>query len=380
MPEAMKKIREELGSDAVILSSKVVQIPGFLGFFKRKGVEVIAAIDPSPPVPKQPVIQEKSRKLPENTQKKNVSTYVLDTNNIIKEEYQNPDMFKELKELKALVKDLSSDVATNFEKYPEPLNQLNEILLQQEFNETIRQEIMVDLLDKWYSNNRETSIKDVQDWLREDLEAEMENYQFGGMSFKKKYISVVGPTGVGKTTTLAKIAADCMLKQNKKVAFITTDTYRIAAIEQLKTYAKILGVPIEICYNIEDFRKAKEKLADYDVLLIDTAGRNFRNEKYVKDLKEMIDFDEEMETFLVLSLTSKLSDMMEIYKQFSLVKIDKFIFTKVDETSNYGAMVNLILQYQKGVAYITNGQNVPDDIVLASPKSIVNLVLGVDGK
>ena len=106
------------------------------------------------------------------------------------------------------------------------------------------------------------------------------------MGFNKKYINIVGPTGVGKTTTLAKVAAETMLNQRKKVAFITTDTYRIAAIDQLKTYAKILNIPIEVAYNLEDFKRAADRFSHYDIVFIDTAGRNFRNEQYVKDLEK----------------------------------------------------------------------------------------------
>ncbi|WML50512.1 hypothetical protein RCG23_04140 [Neobacillus sp. PS3-34] len=185
-------------------------------------------------------------------------------------------------------------------------------------------------------------------------------------------------TGVGKTTTLAKIAADCVIKYKKKVAFITTDTYRIGAIEQLKTYAKILNVPLEVCYNIDDFKEASQKFEDYDIVLIDTAGRNFRNKQYVEDLQKIIDFNKDMETFLVLSLTAKQKDMEQIYRQFSIVNINKLIFTKADETSVYGPMINMIKDHQIGVSYVTNGQNVPDDMTSANPEVLINLLLGVE--
>jgi flagellar biosynthesis protein FlhF len=212
--------------------------------------------------------------------------------------------------------------------------------------------------------------------LEAELEKEIDGIPFGGISFSKKYINVAGPTGVGKTTTLAKMAAECVIKHKKKVAFITTDTYRIAAIDQLKTYAKILNVPLEVCYTIEDFKQAAEKLKDNDLILIDTAGRNFRNKQYVEDLQNVIDFEKDMETFLVLSLTAKQRDMEDIYSQFSIIDIDKLIFTKADETSTYGAMYNIIHKYRKGAAYITNGQDVPDDILAADPDVIVKQLLG----
>ena len=193
--------------------------------------------------------------------------------------------------------------------------------------------------------------------------------------FQKKYVNVVGPTGVGKTTTIAKLAAEMVLKHFKKVAFITTDTYRIAAIEQLKTYSSILNVPIEVAYNTEDFLKAIEKFAHYDTVFIDTAGRNFRNKEYVEDLQRFISFDDEMETYLVLSVTSKQRDMEEILRQFSLIPISCFIFTKIDETASFGAVYNMMSMFQMDTAYITNGQNVPDDIVKMTPDKIIETLL-----
>ncbi|MEM5595594.1 hypothetical protein AAHB53_03285 [Niallia circulans] len=190
-------------------------------------------------------------------------------------------------------------------------------------------------------------------------------------------MNVIGPTGVGKTTTLAKIAANIILRQQKSVGFITTDTYRIGAIEQLKTYANILDVPLEVCYSLEDFEHATKKLEECDVILIDTAGRNFRNKKYVEDLMQVVDYKREMETLLVLSMTAKQDDLEEIYQQFSAIKIDAFVFTKLDETSSYGAMINLIVACKKGAAYITTGQNVPDDIVPATPEELVNKLFEV---
>lgn len=372
MPEAMEKIRLELGSDAVILNSKVVEKGGIFGFFTKKNIEVIAAVDSSkqdyPPHQNRsqdPIVKEKIFKAD------------LKANLPINKE-DNNQLLKEIEEIKLFMKKLSHDVHTGYEHYPEPLREIYRLLVEQEFTEMLRKEIVAELLEKWIINGANAPFKEVLNWLKNDLNEKLSLYDFGGISYKKKYMNIVGPTGVGKTTTLAKIAASCVLKDRKKVGFITTDTYRIAAIDQLKTYAKILGIPFEVCYNINDFRAAKEKFAHLDIVFIDTAGRNFRNEQYVRDLKEIIDFDEEIETYLVLSLTSKYSDMEAIFKQFSLVEINKLIFTKMDETVNYGSMINMILTYKIGIAYLTNGQNVPDDMIKATPQEVVNTVLGVE--
>jgi flagellar biosynthesis protein FlhF len=379
MPEAMKKIRAELGKDAVILNSKVVHTGGLFGFFTKKNIEVIAAIDPSP-FTNEPIHKEKQRPLESNVKESSIGAGNTSTLQKVEKTSHLTDtaLKKELDELKLLIKDLSGHQSAPTPIYPDSLQKIEKNLIDQEINHTIIAELMTKLLELWYKNDAKSSQKELDNWLKEALLHHVEQFEHGGITFKKQYINVVGPTGVGKTTTLAKIAADCVLKHKKKVAFITTDTYRIAAIEQLKTYAKILNVPIEVCYNMEDFITAKGKFASFDLVFIDTAGRNFRNQQYVNELKEVINFTEEMETFLVLSLTAKIKDMNEIYKQFSIINIDRFIFTKVDETSQCGAILNLMSTYKKGVAYITTGQNVPDDIMEATPTVIVNTILGVD--
>lgn len=361
MPEAMKLIRAELGNDAVILNSKVVYTGGFLGFFRKKKIEVIAAMDQVAKM--EPVVKEKPKKIPVSSPK-----------NVLEKDIKpSEEVLKELSELKQMLGSISSSGQERI-SYPAPIQTVNTHLIKQGIEATIREDLLVALLERWYSRGSQASQNEVLEWCKELMKARLSDLPFGELSFSKKYVDVVGPTGVGKTTTLAKIAADCMLKFNKKVALITTDTYRIAAIEQLKTYAKILSIPLEVCYNLEDFEKACEAYKDYDVVLIDTAGRNFRNQYYVEELKQIIDYGNEMETFLVLSLTSKQSDMEEIYQQFSSIDIKQFIFTKIDETATYGSMYNLIDKYRIGAAYLTNGQNVPDDRVSASTEIITNLI------
>ncbi len=174
----------------------------------------------------------------------------------------------------------------------------------------------------------------------------------GGLTYEKKYINVLGPTGVGKTTTIAKMAARSVLEKKKKIGFITTDTYRIAAIEQLKTYAGLLQAPVEIVYNAEDYENAIKKLDYLDIIFIDTAGRNYKEAKYVNDLQRLINFSEQAESFLVVSLTAKERDIESIIEQFNKIPIEKFIFTKLDETNSIGTMFNLMIKYNKGTCLL----------------------------
>lgn len=253
------------------------------------------------------------------------------------------------------------------QEYPEPFQKVNDFLEEQEVEKVLRLQLMKTLLKKWYESEKKTlRTSEAFALLTEHIASLIRDIPLGGIDFQKKYVNIIGPTGVGKTTTIAKIAAHCVLKKHKKVALITTDTYRIAAVEQLKTYAKILNIPLEVAYSIDDFLKAKEQFSNYDLVLVDSAGRNFLNNLYVKELKKVIDFNDDVETYLVLALTSKYRDMEAIFQKFSFIPIDKLIFTKKDETSYYGNLLNMIIRNKVGIAYVTTGQNVPDDIIEVS--------------
>ncbi|MGE7760645.1 flagellar biosynthesis protein FlhF [Peribacillus sp. NPDC097895] len=368
MNEAMKRIRVELGSDAVILSSKPVYTSGFLGLFKKRNIEVIAAIDPvSQPI--QTVSKQKTKRLPLKPELESAPDFN-------ENKRASTDLLQEIEGLKEMIKNIQ--INSSGREYPEKLQKIHDYLTGQEVDISLRSQIMEELLEKWFILKQKATDEEVQIWLEEAMFGILDKVENGKPGLQKKYINIVGPTGVGKTTTLAKVAAETMLKHDKKVAFITTDTYRIAAIDQLKTYAKILNVPIEVAYNLEDFKKAAERFSHYDYVFIDTAGRNFRNPQYVKDLNEIIDFTDEMETYLVLSLTSKQKDMDDIYRQFSAIPIKQVIFTKADETSTFGAIFNFIHAHKLGAAYITNGQNVPDDIEIATSSQLLKMAFGAE--
>jgi flagellar biosynthesis protein FlhF len=195
------------------------------------------------------------------------------------------------------------------------------------------------------------------------------------ISAQTKVAHFVGPTGVGKTTTIAKLAAEQVLKHRRKVGFITSDTYRISAVEQLRTYANILNVPIEVVFSPPDLLKAFEALEACDLIFMDTAGRNFRNEMYVSELNTLLRSHGDSETYLVLSMTTKYKDMKAITGNFTKFKLDKVLFTKLDETDSYGAVVNLVSDFGLQLSYAANGQNVPDDIAEIDERAIIDLIL-----
>ncbi|MGM0750447.1 MAG: flagellar biosynthesis protein FlhF [Bacillota bacterium] len=364
MNEAMKKVRAELGDDAVILNSKVAYSGGFMGLFKKKSIEVIAAIDP----------EIESEKMEMNRMKESNAQFVPPAPSEQKYDADR-SVESELKELKHMISTIQSK--NQFQKYPEDVQEILFYLKEHDVSDTTLFQLgdyLEERIKRGFipgDNRNEWAKQEVQHFLN----AFLKEITSGGMSYKKKYINVIGPTGVGKTTTLAKMAAEAVIEKRMKIAFITTDTYRIAAIQQLKTYAGLLNVPVEVVYKMEDFRKAIDKFRDYDHVFIDTAGRNFRENKYVEDLRGIIDFKHHMETFLVLSLTSKERDMKEIISQFSSIDIDRFIFTKLDETSSYGSMINMMSEVKIGAAYVTIGQDVPEDITEMNIEELGHLLM-----
>lgn len=196
-----------------------------------------------------------------------------------------------------------------------------------------------------------------------------------GISRDTRIVHFVGPTGVGKTTTIAKLGAEQALSRRRSVGFITADTYRIAAVDQLRTYADILNVPLEVVFSPSELSRAYKKLEDRDLLLMDTAGRNYRNELYVSEVNSLLSPGEEAEKILVLSLTHKFQDMRQVSAQFVKYGVSRLLVTKMDETDSYGAILNLVKEFGFSIPYITFGQTVPDDIRSFDPDWLAGKLL-----
>lgn len=194
-----------------------------------------------------------------------------------------------------------------------------------------------------------------------------------------KVIFFLGPTGVGKTTTIAKIASKFSVEEQRKVALLTADTYRIAAAEQLRTYAGILEVPFRVIYTADEIRQAISDFKSCDYILVDTAGHSYQNEAQKENMKsfvESVDGMVEKEVFLVLSATTKYKDLLKIADAYQAIVEYKLIFTKLDETSSLGNLLNIRLHTGAEISYVTCGQNVPDDIEYFNPQKTVKQLLG----
>lgn len=463
LPQAMTQIKKELGKDAVIIQTRKIKVGGFLGLFRKKKIEVIAAADSTSNTFN---IQEKKELSKDKSEMKsnysnfgdrsksniNNNTYSntstnkdsnmnnsgisniysnrvsglsssmsnnsdnymsnsidnnmnnsrvnniysnrvnslssmsnnsdnylsnSNSNNSVIPENNSVDSIKsEVGELKNLVLKMianpNSDISDN--NYSEKIKTIYECLLKQGVNEKISASIIEQVINS--VGNQKDNVDFYEIAKKEIIEMFNKNRFKSEIESDTKIVNFVGPTGVGKTTTIAKLAADKVLRKNKDVAFITSDTFRIGAVDQLKTYADIFNSPIEVVISQQDTQRAVQKFRDYDLIFMDTAGRNYKNDMYTSELSNLLTKEIKSETYLVLSLTSKYEDLVLILDQFKKIGIDKILFTKMDETYTYGSILNILFTYPYKVSYITYGQNVPDDIESFNIDKIVNAIFG----
>jgi flagellar biosynthesis protein FlhF len=192
---------------------------------------------------------------------------------------------------------------------------------------------------------------------------------------RRRLVALVGPTGVGKTTTIAKLAANFHLRERRRVGLITVDTYRIAAVEQLRTYADIINLPMEVVSTPRDMRHAVQRLADLDLILMDTAGRSPRDEVQIQELKTMLAEAGADEVHLVLSSVSSVASLTQTARHFADVGVTALVLTKLDEATGLGAIVPLLRSCGLPLSYVTHGQNVPDDMEAAHPRRLTRSIV-----
>lgn len=450
MPDAMLSIRSELGSDAVILSTKEIKIGGFLGLFKKKKIEVVAAVEkdqkkkaadkPSQPamnIPRSAVPQayqkassasvssapkvtlekpddnrsfaeiaaalseainvEQSASRPSETEQvtspnqdnlrtadsKPVDTVSvsalyeslgLEQTSSVASALDN-DVLREIRDMKQWMERIARQ-SSGSRDLPEKLQQLKDLLVEQEMDAVLVEEWIGSISERWIEEGRTWGPDKFTESLKQQIQGFLTGRIGEGIARDTQIVYIAGPTGVGKTTTIAKLAAEQLFKHGRKVGFITSDTYRISAVEQLRTYAAILNVPLEVVQSPGDLQRALFRLESCDLVLMDTAGRNYRNDLLVAELQSLLAKELRSETYLVLSLTSKSRDMKIIAEHFGRYKLDKVIFTKLDETGSYGPLFNVLNDFPLTLSYMTNGQNVPEDLLMATKDQLCEMLLG----
>ncbi|MCJ1909751.1 flagellar biosynthesis protein FlhF [Planococcus ruber] len=373
--EAIPMIKKDLGTDALILNTKKVKTGGFLGFFKTEKLEVIAAVETKAPEKTKAKVEAKPKqKQPAKTAKSQQATVIpfqqreaVEKNDVMAEE-----LMSEIKGIKQFMLQVMEE-----DRLPVALKGLNKQLMEQGISKEIQSELYAKLITE-LEQDPKMSEREIRSFARKEIIELIASHQPAPVDKNPEIICFIGPTGVGKTTTIAKIAADFMLREDKKVGLITSDTYRIAAVEQLKTYAGILNIPIEVVESASELTHAMEVLSDCDIVLMDTAGRNYQQKQYIEELEALLSDKNKVQINLVLSLTSKYEDMKKIVDNFQTIVMDELLLTKMDETSSSGAILNLIHHYSIPIRYIANGQSVPDDIFTVTPELIADFVLGED--
>lgn len=419
--EAIEKAKKEMGPDVVIMSVKTVKPKGVFRALKGILYEVTAALEENeadkvhPPVQTEAALSMQQMKKPEsinlaadeNIRIPAVAANSLDerAGRVLKQLRQQEDttdhvqmqqqtsssaIEERLDSLQSLLEDRISAEKKNQEDGIGAANDhaqegfsfvkmLYQTLLDNEVDEKYANQIL-DELEK--ISNKGSNIDYILSHIYQKLVLKFgqpKPIEFQGS--KPTVAFFIGPTGVGKTTTIAKVASRYKVDEGKKVAFLTADTYRIAATEQLRTYANILDMPLTIVYSSEEIQDAVRNLSEYDLILVDTAGFSHKNAAQCEDVKKLIgglSAGNKTEVYLVLSAATKyrdLQDMCNIYRTFADYRL---IFTKLDETSCYGNLLNIHLYSGADLSYATYGQNVPDDIEVFDTQKIVKKLLGGD--
>ncbi|MCE1227610.1 MAG: flagellar biosynthesis protein FlhF [Geobacteraceae bacterium] len=425
MAEALRLVKAELGPDAMILSTKKEKQGGILGFFSKQVVKVTAAIDPHRPAPPPPPpLRERPER--ERTTKEEFENSML------------APLARELRDLREKVEIMTkrdeelrqrqseqvaapvdqqgkaTDGGINLNNIPrQDLEEIKKLLLNtlvrsQEggvksvqwpdapmqagagiempaekpplVRELERQGVEPDLQGKIIETVNTLPLGQGEETLKGRLgEAFGRLIRFAGNLRMKKnaprIIALVGPTGVGKTTTTAKLAAMYALNRGNKVALITMDIFRVGAVEQLKTYTKIMGIPLEVASTPKELERAVERHSDCDLILIDTAGRSHKDSDKLEEMKGFLETTIQSDIYLCLSATTKDRELEVILNRFSIFPISKVVFTKLDECESVGCIVNLLLKANLQIAYFTTGQRVPEDIEVATSEKLAELIL-----
>ncbi len=393
--DAVESAKKELGSGIVIMNVKEVKPKGLAALFRSKQVEVTVALEEEGDIPK-PVRREAAA--PEAAKRGSIQAAGGGTASTAAENLQNQNIEKRLDSLQTLLesrfqqdeaeKQEQSESAQPAEKQEE--EQSEEELERGKFVRLLYNTMLENEVDEKYSNQ---FIEDLARNKKPNMPVDyiLANvYQKMILKFGKaegitaagkgpKLVLFMGPTGVGKTTTIAKLASVFTMAEKKKVALLTADTYRIAAAEQLRTYANILEVPFRVIYMEEDVKQAVQDFYNYDFIFVDTAGHSHKNEEQMGNMQKLLGAVKEAgeyQTFLVLSATTKYRDLIRIAASYREITEYQLIFTKLDETLTLGNLLNLKLYVDIPIAYVTCGQNVPDDIEKFNPQKTVKQLLG----
>ena len=406
--EAVEAAKKELGSGVVIMNVKIVKRKGVMALFQPKMTEVTVALEEENDAKRPPrregitasagnpaaarTLLQGGRPIAggESAQREgslledraSIEKKLDNLQNLLVSRFQQSEM-----ERKEILED--NDGEAEGPEDDEEAEEKEEVTEQQRFMKLLYNTMLESEVDEKYANQIVDEI-DVSgqanlpfDYILGDVYQKM-ILKFGRAEGiiqaegHPKIVVFMGPTGVGKTTTIAKIASDYVVEEKKRVALLTADTYRIAAVDQLRTYANILEVPFRVIYSEDEAREAIQEFAEYDYIFVDTAGHSHQNEEQLTHMKNLVQVVQEMgdiQVFLVLSATTKYRDLLKIVSRYNQIAEYQLIFTKLDETDVLGNLLNIKLYTETPIAFVTYGQNVPNDIEQFNPQKTVKQIL-----
>ncbi len=409
MQEALNIVKREMGEEAFILSTRTKQKKGALGMVEEAMIEVTAAMDENAPVPApprngspqtyslrqplasrgaEPQSRQEARPVqapPPPMDLQPLRRELLEIKGAVEalkeQESRNTAILHELDQMKALLNRIQKQGMPSAQLHlPASLLELYGGLVANDVDPMIAlrlceytQRALLDQGGEEAVDSEKARLfmrRVIADFIPVASPIQLD-------PGKTRVAALVGPTGVGKTTTIAKLAAYAKLELKQRVALVTLDTFRVAAVDQLQQYAEILKVPIHVALTIEDLRSALRFYQDRTLVLIDTPGHSPKDTEVLGQLRHLLDELPEVETHLVLSATTKPRDMADIAQRFEPLKPGRLIFTKLDETSTYGPILSTLVRVKKPLSYLGTGQEVPQDLELATSRRVADLILPV---
>ncbi|MFO7171541.1 MAG: flagellar biosynthesis protein FlhF [Bacillota bacterium] len=393
LADAVAQVRAELGPDAIILQTQKVKVGGIFGLFAQRMVEVTAAWDPG--LRPRPAAPPAAETRPGTGRAPGASPESPGAGPAARGDGGQPAApgetgtrawrlaapDGELADLVARMERMDGLLTQVLERLEAPprsglLPEVQPVytgLVQSGVEPDLATSICRRVQSRW-RRSPETPVLDLAEEVLTQCLGVPETIRVA--PGERRVVALMGPTGVGKTTTLAKLAAFWALRRGVKVALLTADTYRIAAVEQLRTYCEIMGLPLEVVERPEEVPRALDRHRDADLILVDTAGRSHRNREQMEELAAYLDALRPDERYLVLSLTASTRDARAVVDSYRPIGFHKLLFTKLDEATAPGVLLNTLVHAGRPLSYITTGQNVPDDIEVASPERLSRILLG----
>lgn len=414
--DAIIKAKEELGSTAVVLNVKTLKQRGIFRLFKKDMVEVTAALEENDFIngikDKKPTFDKTV-----NTRIQNETSNPAKSINLVADEEisvtnETAVIEQKLDSLHSLIRTqlkdnektgrFTSEKKAAFSDYTlaedKKMEEETQKIIQErenanfKFLQLIYKKMIDNEVDEKYADQiigdienslkKESTIDSILAGVYQKIILKIGQAKTIHIGEKPNVVFFIGPTGVGKTTTIAKVASKFKLEKQAKVAFITSDTYRIAAVEQLNTYASIIDCPVSVVYSADELDECLEEYKEYDLILVDTAGRSHKSDEQMIELGSLIERVEaysdrfDYEVYLTLSVTTKYKDLVDITERYKDIKGWSIIFTKLDETCALGNILNIKLFTDASLSYTTSGQNVPNDIEVINKQRLAKQLLG----